>query len=84
MTNTVNAETVGQFDVKIDWQASDKDHFFGRESFAHRSFTSPSPGNEFMIGGPYSNSQNQNAVFGWDRTLSANKTNELPYRIQPL
>ena len=75
VTNTVNRETVGQFDVKIDWQASDKDHFFGRESLAHRSFTSPSPGNVFMMGGPYSNSQNQNAVLGWDRTLSADKTN---------
>ncbi len=75
VTNTVNKETVGQFDVKIDWQASSKDHVFGRESLAHRTFTSPSPGNIFMFGGPYSNSQNQNAVLGWDRTLSADKTN---------
>jgi len=75
VTNTVNTETVPQFDFKMDWQASTKDRVFGRESFAHRSFTSPSPGNEFMYGGPYSNSQNQNAVLGWDRTLSADKTN---------
>jgi hypothetical protein len=77
VTNEVNKETVGQFDVKIDWQASDKDHVFGRESLAHRTFTSPSPGNVFMFGGPYSNSQNQNAVLGWDRTLSSTKTNEV-------
>jgi hypothetical protein len=75
VTNTVNAETVPQFDIKMDWQASEKDHVFGRESLAHRNFTSPSPGNQFMFGGPYSNSQNQNAVLGWDRTFSATKTN---------
>ena len=75
VTNTVNTETVPQFDLKMDWQASAKDRVFGRESFAHRSFTSPSPGNEFMFGGPYSNPQDQNAVLGWDRTLSVNKTN---------
>jgi len=75
VTNTKNTETVPQFDVKMDWQASEKDHIFGRESLAHRDFTSPSPGNVFMQGGPYSNSLNQNAVLGWDRTISPNKTN---------
>ncbi|MGH9771126.1 MAG: hypothetical protein ACRD4Q_05435, partial [Candidatus Acidiferrales bacterium] len=77
VTNTVNTETVPQFDVKVDWEASSRDHIFGRESLAHRNFTSPSPGNVFMMGGPYSNSQNQNAVIGWDRNISANKINAL-------
>ncbi|MGH9450944.1 MAG: carboxypeptidase regulatory-like domain-containing protein [Terriglobia bacterium] len=76
VTNTVNTETVPQFDVKVDWEASSRDHIFGRESLAHRNFISPSPGNVFMMGGPYSNSQNQNGVLGWDRNISANKINE--------
>ena len=54
--NTVNTENVPQGDIKIDWQLTQNDHIFGRESAAHRSFTNPSPGNMFMIGGPNSRS----------------------------
>jgi hypothetical protein len=74
--NTVNTENVPQGDVKIDWQISEKNHLFGRESAAYNNFTSPSPGNVFMMGGPYSNALNQNAVIGWDRTVSPSMVNE--------
>ncbi len=74
--NTVNTQNVPQGDIKIDYQATQNDHVFGRESAAHRNFTSPSPGNIFMMGGPYSYSLGQNAVLGWDRTISPSIVNE--------
>lgn len=75
--NTVNTENVPQGDIKIDAQVSDRDHVFGRESAAHKNFTNPSPANIFMYGGPNSVALNQNAVLGWDRTISASMVNEL-------
>jgi hypothetical protein len=75
--NTVNKETVPQGDIKIDWQASERDHVFGRESAAHKNYTNPSGGNMYMMGGPNSEAFNQNIVAGWDRTLSASIVNEL-------
>ncbi len=76
VTNTVNTQNVPQGDIKIDWQVTRNDHIFGRESAAYRNFTSPSPGNVFMMGGPYSNSLSQNAVLGWDRVFSPTIVNE--------
>ena len=75
--NTVNTENAPQGDVKIDFQATAKDHIFGRESAAHKNFTNPSPANIFMFGGPDSVALNQNAVIGWDRTISPMMVNEL-------
>ena len=75
--NTVNIENAPQGDAKIDYQLSDRDHLFGRESAAHKEFTSPSGGNKYMMGGPNSTSFNQNAVAGWDRTISSSMVNEL-------
>lgn len=74
--NTVNTENVPQGDIKIDWQLSSRDHLFGRESAAHKNFTSPSPANVFMYGGPNSVALNQNAVLGWGRTLSPSMVND--------
>jgi hypothetical protein len=75
--NTVNTINAPQGDIKIDWQATDKDHVFGRESAAHKNYTNPSPANMFMYGGPNSVALNQNAVIGWDRTFSAAMVNEV-------
>jgi TonB dependent receptor len=75
--NTVNTENAPQGDVKIDFQATANDHIFGRESAAHKNFTNPSPANMFMFGGPNSVALNQNAVVGWDRTISPMMVNEL-------
>ena len=52
--NTVNTENVPQGDIKVDWHITEKDHLFGRESIAHKDFTSPSGGNMYMMGGPSS------------------------------
>lgn len=75
--NTVNKVSAPQGDIKIDWQASDRDHIFGRESAAHKDYTSPSGGNMFMMGGPNSVAFNQNAVIGWVHTISPSLLNEL-------
>ncbi|MBV8552512.1 MAG: TonB-dependent receptor [Acidobacteriaceae bacterium] len=76
ITNALDTQSVPQGDIKIDWQVTENDHVFGRESAAHRNFTSPSPANVFMFGGPYSYSLSQNAVLGWDRTISPSIVNE--------
>jgi hypothetical protein len=68
--NTVNTVNAPQGDFKIDYQINDSNHIFGRESMAHKDFTSPSPGNVFMMGGPNSTAFNQNAVIGWTHTFS--------------
>lgn len=76
-TNEVNTENVPQFDVKVDWQVTAKDHVFAKESYAGRAFTSPSPGNIFLMGGPYSNSANHTPVLGWDHIFSPTVINDL-------
>jgi Carboxypeptidase regulatory-like domain/TonB dependent receptor len=73
--NTVNTQNVPQGDIKIDWQVAQSDHIFGRESAAHRNFTNPSPANIFIFGGPGSISLAQNAVLGWDHTISPSMQN---------
>ncbi|HZQ56218.1 MAG TPA: TonB-dependent receptor [Bryobacteraceae bacterium] len=75
--NTVNTENAPQGDIKIDWQANERDRIFGRESAAYKNYTNPSPANIFMYGGPNSVALNQNAVIGWDRTISPTMVNAL-------
>src|SRR6202023_1517238 len=75
--NTVNTENTPQGDIKIDWQTTERDHIFGRESAAHKNFTDPSPGNKYIFGGPNSVALNQNAVLGWDHTFSPAIVNEV-------
>ncbi|HWQ55186.1 MAG TPA: TonB-dependent receptor [Bryobacteraceae bacterium] len=80
--NNSLAATVNQFDIKGDWQITERDSFFARESMAMRDLTDPSPGNVFMAPGPggsgfNSDSRNQNAVAGYTRIFSPTKINEL-------
>jgi len=75
--NTVNKVRAPQGDIKIDFQATARDHIFGRESIAQKTYTNPSPANMFMYGGPNSEAFNQNAVLGWDRAISPTVVNDL-------
>jgi hypothetical protein len=75
--NTVNTLNAPQGDIRIDWQVTDRDHLFGRESLASTVLTNPSGGNMYMMGGPNSTAFNQNAVIGWNRTISTSMVNEL-------
>ncbi len=82
--NNSLSSTVNQFDVKGDWQVTSKDSIFGRESFAQRELTDPSPGNVFMAPGPggsgfNADSRNQNAVAGYTRMFSPTKINEFRF-----
>ncbi len=42
--NTVEPDNNHQFDVKADYQITEKDRFFGRESYQRRDLSAPSPG----------------------------------------
>jgi hypothetical protein len=76
-TNVVNSENLPQFDVKGDWQLTAKDHILARETYAQRRYLDPSPGNRFMMGGPYSNSANHAPVVGWDHIFSPTFINDV-------
>jgi len=75
--NTVNKETVPQFDARVDYAYSDHDRFFGRESYLHRDYNSPAPGTQFMMGSnPNATNDNHSAVLAWDHIFSGTMTNE--------
>jgi hypothetical protein len=75
--NTVNTESVPQFDARVDYAFSDHDRFFARESYLHRDFTSPSPGTPYMMGSnPNATNDNHSAVIAWDHIFSGTMTNQ--------
>jgi|HubBroStandDraft_1064217.scaffolds.fasta_scaffold05374_2 outer membrane receptor protein involved in Fe transport len=76
--NTVNGESVPQFDARVDYAYSEHDRFFARESYLHRHYTSPAPGTEFMMGSnPNAQNANHSAVIAWDHIFSGTMTNQL-------
>ncbi len=75
--NTVNSETVPQFDARVDYAYSAHDRFFARESYLHRKYSSPAPGTEFMMGSnPNAKNDNHSAVIAWDHIFSGTTTNQ--------
>ena len=46
--NTVEPDNNHQFDIKADYQFSNGDRFFGRESYQRRDLSAPSPGTPFI------------------------------------
>lgn len=76
--NTVNTESVPQFDARVDYDFSDHDRFFAHESYLHRNYTSPAPGTQFMEGSnPNATNNNHLAVIAWDHIFSGTMTNQL-------
>jgi hypothetical protein len=76
--NTVEPDNNHQFDVKADYQLTEKDRFFGRESYQRRDLSAPSPGTPFIqIGDVNAQSRNHNAAIGYSRTFSPTMLNEL-------
>lgn len=67
-----------KFDVKIDYQISDSNHVFGRESYQHRNALEPGP-TEFLGEGVNSYPRDHNAVLAWDHIFSATATNQLRF-----
>lgn len=78
--NTVEPDDNNQFDVKADYQITEKDRIFGRESYQRRDLSAPSPGTPFIqIGDVNAKSRDQNAVIGYNRTFSPTMLNELRF-----
>jgi len=78
IVNTVNTQTVPQFDARVDFVLSDHDRFFARESYLHRNYKSPAPGTQFMMGSnPNATNDNHSAVIAWDHIFSPTMTNQL-------
>jgi hypothetical protein len=75
--NTVQTNDPDQVDLKLDYNVSDRDHVFLRETYNARTYRNPPPGNIFMQGSENANSGNHNAVAGQTFTPRANLINEL-------
>ncbi|WP_158750708.1 carboxypeptidase regulatory-like domain-containing protein [Acidobacterium sp. S8] len=75
--NTVEPDDNHQFDVKADYQLTDKDRFFGRESYQRRDLSAPSPGTPFIqIGDVNATTRDHNAALGYNHTFSPTMLNE--------
>lgn len=78
--NTVEPDNNHQFDIKADYQLTDKDRLFGRESYQRRDLSAPSPGTPFIqIGDVNAQSRDHNAAIGYNHTFSATMLNELRF-----
>jgi outer membrane receptor protein involved in Fe transport len=76
--NTVNTESVPQFDARVDYAYSDHDRFFAHESYLHRDYTSPAPGTLYMMGSnPNATNSNHLAVVAWDHIFGPTMANQL-------
>jgi hypothetical protein len=76
--NTVEPDHNHQFDIKGDYQFTNGDRIFVRESYQRRDLTAPSPGTPFVqIGDVNAKSRNHNAAIGFNHIFSPTATNEL-------
>jgi hypothetical protein len=78
--NTVEPDDNHQFDIKGDYQVSNGDRIFARESYQRRDLSAPSPGTRFIqINDVNAMSRDHNAVIGYNHTFSPNMVNELRF-----
>ncbi|HWA93324.1 MAG TPA: carboxypeptidase regulatory-like domain-containing protein [Terracidiphilus sp.] len=76
--NTTEPDDSHQFDIKGDYQFSNGDRVFARESYQRRDLTAPSPGTQFIqIGDVNAMSRNHNAAIGYNHVFSPTALNEL-------
>src|SRR5579863_460456 len=76
--NTVEPDDNHQFDVKGDYQISNADRMFVRESYQRRDLSAPSPGTRFIqIGDVNATTRDHNAAIGYNHTFSPKMINEL-------
>jgi len=76
--NNSQTQQVDQGDIKVDYQITSNARVFARESYDHRTYTSPSPGDVFIGNGQEnSESWDHNAVIGYTHTLSPSASSEL-------
>jgi hypothetical protein len=75
--NTTEPDNSHQFDIKGDYQFTNGDRVFLRESFQRRDLTAPSPGTQFIqIGDVNAKSRNHNSAIGYNHTFSQTAVNE--------
>jgi outer membrane receptor for ferrienterochelin and colicin len=78
--NTSEADNNHQFDVKADYQLSNGDRLFARESYQRRDLNAPGPGTRFIqINDVNAASRDHNIAVGYDHTFSPTATNELRF-----
>jgi hypothetical protein len=78
--NTSETDNNHQFDVKVDYQLSENDRLFTRESYQRRDLTAPSPGTRFIeINDVNAMSRDHNTAVGWDHVFSPTTNNEFRF-----
>jgi hypothetical protein len=76
--NTVEPDDNHQFDAKVDYQLSNADRIFVRESYQRRDLSAPSPGTRFIqVGDVNAQTGDHNAAIGYNHTFSPAMVNEL-------
>ncbi len=76
--NTVEPDQNHQFDLKGDYQFTNGDRVFVRESYQRRDLSAPSPGTPFVqVGDVNAKSRDHNAAIGFNHIFSPTATNEL-------
>ena len=68
-----------QFDIKGDWNATEKDHIFGRYSHAHQS--NPTTRSLVITGGGFAEAPINNEVADWTHTFSPSLLNEVRFGV---
>ncbi|HKU19487.1 MAG TPA: TonB-dependent receptor [Terriglobales bacterium] len=68
-----------QFDVKIDYNATEKDHIFGR--YSHANQDNPLTNSLAIIGQGFSQAPINNEVVDWTHTFSTNLLNDLRFGV---
>jgi hypothetical protein len=76
LNNNFNAN---QYDVKIDFNATSKDHIFGR--FSHAKQHNPRILSFVLLGNGFSDAPINNSVVDWSHTFSSNLLNDVRFGI---
>jgi len=78
--NTTRSETLGdQFDIRSDYNATDKDRIFGRFSWSRQD--SPSTNSFPLFYGSFYNAPTRNGVLDWTRMFSPTLVNEARFGV---
>ena len=68
-----------QYDIKIDYNATEKDHIFGR--YSHANQNNPSLNSLAIVGEGFSQAPINNEVVDWTHTFSSNLLNDLRFGV---
>ena len=74
-----NAFDSNQYDIKIDYNLSEKDHIFGR--YSHAKQNNPTVNSFVLIGTGFSEAPIENSVVDWSHTFSSSLLNDLRFGI---